>query len=100
MELAPNVSLVTNAFCALRMATWWHVPLDHVRAIRAGRDNRRRGPDAWGAVAAETAVALGSTGQATGASLSRGGLRAGELELDVVGIPKHEHRAIDLVGDG
>ena len=36
MELAPNARLVTNAFCALRMATWWHVPLDRIRAIRVG----------------------------------------------------------------
>ncbi len=36
MELAPNARLVTNAFCALRMATWWHVPLDRVHAIRVG----------------------------------------------------------------
>ena len=36
MELAPNARLVTNALCALRMATWWHVPLDRVHAIRVG----------------------------------------------------------------
>ncbi|HUR22690.1 MAG TPA: MBL fold metallo-hydrolase [Acidimicrobiales bacterium] len=36
MELAPNARLVTNAFCALRMATWWHVPLDRVHAVRVG----------------------------------------------------------------
>ncbi len=36
MALAPNARLVTNAFCALRMATWWHVPLDRVHAIRVG----------------------------------------------------------------
>lgn len=36
LELAPNARLVTNGFCALRMATWWHVPLDRVHAIRVG----------------------------------------------------------------
>lgn len=36
LELAPNARLVTNAFCALRMATWWHVPFDRVRAITPG----------------------------------------------------------------
>jgi hypothetical protein len=35
-EVAPNARLVTNAFSALRMATWWQVPLDRVHAIRPG----------------------------------------------------------------
>jgi hypothetical protein len=35
-EMAPNARLVTHAFSALRMATWWPVPLDRVHAIRAG----------------------------------------------------------------
>jgi hypothetical protein len=35
-ELAPDARLATNAFSALRMATWWPVPLDRVHAIRAG----------------------------------------------------------------
>ncbi len=36
LELAPNARLVTNAFCALRMATWWRVPLHRVHAVRVG----------------------------------------------------------------
>ena len=36
MELAPNAKLVTHAFSALRMATWWPVPLDRVHAVRPG----------------------------------------------------------------
>ncbi len=36
MELAPHARLVTPAFCALRMASWWPVPLDRVHAIRPG----------------------------------------------------------------
>lgn len=36
MELAPNARLVTHALSALRMATWWPVPLDRVHAIRFG----------------------------------------------------------------
>lgn len=36
MELAPNARLVTQAFGALRMASWWPVPMDRVHAIRAG----------------------------------------------------------------
>lgn len=36
MELAPQAKLVTHAMSALRMATWWPVPLDRVHAIRVG----------------------------------------------------------------
>ncbi|HVM02794.1 MAG TPA: MBL fold metallo-hydrolase, partial [Acidimicrobiales bacterium] len=36
LELAPRARLVTHAFCAMRMATWWPVPLDRVHAIRVG----------------------------------------------------------------
>ncbi len=36
MELAPNARLVTHAFSALRMGTWWPVPMDRVHAIRFG----------------------------------------------------------------
>jgi glyoxylase-like metal-dependent hydrolase (beta-lactamase superfamily II) len=36
MEQAPNARLVTHAFSALRMTTWWPVPLDRVHAIRFG----------------------------------------------------------------
>jgi len=36
LEAAPQARLVTNAFSALRMATWWPVPFDRVHAIRAG----------------------------------------------------------------
>src|SRR5688572_7052408 len=36
MALAPNARLVTHAFSALRMATWWPVPMDRVHAIRFG----------------------------------------------------------------
>ena len=36
LELAPNARLLTHAFSALRMASWWQVPLDRVHAIRPG----------------------------------------------------------------
>jgi hypothetical protein len=36
LEVAPQARLVTNAFNALRMATWWPVPFDRVHAIRVG----------------------------------------------------------------
>ena len=36
LELAPQARLVTNAMGAMRMASWWPVPLDRVHAIRPG----------------------------------------------------------------
>ncbi|MDQ3897010.1 MAG: MBL fold metallo-hydrolase [Actinomycetota bacterium] len=36
LALAPRAKLVTHALGALRMATWWRVPLDRVHAIRPG----------------------------------------------------------------
>ncbi len=36
MEAAPNARLVTHGLSALRMSTWWPVPLDRVQAIRVG----------------------------------------------------------------
>ena len=36
MEAAPNATLVTHAFSALRMSSWWPVPLERVHAIRFG----------------------------------------------------------------
>ena len=35
-ELAPDARLVTHAFCAMRMASWWPVPMERVHAMRAG----------------------------------------------------------------
>jgi hypothetical protein len=36
LDAAPNARLVTHAFNALRMATWWPVPFERVHAIRPG----------------------------------------------------------------
>lgn len=36
LEAAPRAKLVTHAFAAMRMSTWWPVPFDRVQAIRAG----------------------------------------------------------------
>lgn len=33
MELAPQARLATQAFTAMRMGTWWPVPLDRVRVV-------------------------------------------------------------------
>ncbi|MDO7868357.1 MBL fold metallo-hydrolase [Nocardioides jiangxiensis] len=36
LEAAPQATLVTHAMSAMRMATWWSVPLERVHAIRPG----------------------------------------------------------------
>lgn len=36
MEMAPQAQLVTHGLAALRMSTWWPVPMDRVHAIRPG----------------------------------------------------------------
>lgn len=36
MELAPNAKLATHGLGALRMSTWWPVPLDRVHALSIG----------------------------------------------------------------
>ncbi|HEX2193306.1 MAG TPA: MBL fold metallo-hydrolase [Acidimicrobiales bacterium] len=36
LDLAPDARLVTHAFSALRMSSWWPVPLNRVHAIRVG----------------------------------------------------------------
>jgi hypothetical protein len=38
MELAPNAKLATQGLCAMRMSSWWEVPLHRVHAVRAGDD--------------------------------------------------------------
>ena len=37
MRIAPNAKLVTHAMSAMRMNTWWQVPLDRVHAIGPGQ---------------------------------------------------------------
>ena len=36
LDAAPQARLVTHAMSAMRMATWWPVPMDRVHAIRPG----------------------------------------------------------------
>jgi flavorubredoxin len=36
MELAPNAKLATHGIAAIRMSTWWPLPLDRVHAIALG----------------------------------------------------------------
>jgi hypothetical protein len=72
LELAPEARLVTHAFSALRMTTWWPVPLDRVHAIRVG-DRLPVGDRTLRAVAPplyDSPLSTGLLDEATGALLS------------------------------
>jgi glyoxylase-like metal-dependent hydrolase (beta-lactamase superfamily II) len=72
MELAPNAKLVTHGFGALRMATWWPVPMDRVHAIRFG-DDLHVGDRALTAVAPplyDSPMSIGIVDRSTGAFFS------------------------------
>jgi hypothetical protein len=69
MELAPNAGLVTHAMCALRMSSWWDVPLHRVHAIRFG-DELQVGDRTLTAVAPplfDNPMSTGLLDQSTGA---------------------------------
>ena len=71
-ELAPQARLVTHAFCAMRMSTWWPVPLDRVHAIRVG-DRLSVGDRTLRAVAPplfDNPMSTGFLDEATGALFS------------------------------
>jgi len=72
MEAAPNAKLVTLAMSALRMATWWPVPMDRVHAIRFG-DEIHVGDRALTAVAPplfDNPMSTGVLDRSTGALFS------------------------------
>jgi glyoxylase-like metal-dependent hydrolase (beta-lactamase superfamily II) len=72
MELAPNAKLVTHAFSALRMATWWPVPMERVHAIRFG-DEIHVGDRTLTAIAPplfDSPLSTGVLDQSTGALFS------------------------------
>jgi flavorubredoxin len=72
LELAPQARLVTHAFSALRMGSWWPVPLDRVHAIRAG-DRLAVGDRTLRAVAPplyDSPLSTGLLDEATGALFS------------------------------
>ncbi len=72
MQLAPNAKLVTHAFSALRMSTWWQVPMDRVHAIRVG-DEIHVGDRTLTAVAPplfDNPMSTGLLDQSTGALFS------------------------------
>ena len=69
MELAPNATLVTHAMSALRMSTWWPVPLERVHAIRFG-DEIHVGDRTLTAIAPplfDNPMSTGALDQSTGA---------------------------------
>ena len=72
LEAAPNAQLVTNAFCAMRMATWWQVPFHRVRAIRVG-DTIQVGDRTLRAVAPplfDNPLSIGALDESTGSLFS------------------------------
>lgn len=72
MELAPSAKLVTHGFSALRMATWWPVPMDRVHAIRFG-DEIHAGDRTLTAVAPplfDNPMSIGLLDRSTGALFS------------------------------
>ena len=69
MELAPNATLVTHAMSALRMGTWWPVPMERVHAIRFG-DEIHVGDRTLTAIAPplfDNPMSTGALDQSTGA---------------------------------
>lgn len=72
MEYAPNATLVTHALAALRMGTWWPVPMHRVRALRVG-DEIPAGDRTLTAVAPplfDNPMSIGLLDQSTGALFS------------------------------
>ncbi len=72
MEAAPNAKLVTHAMGALRMGSWWPVPMERVHAIRVG-DQIHVGDRTLTAVAPplfDNPLSIGVLDQSTGALFS------------------------------
>ena len=72
MDVAPNARLVTHAFNALRMSTWWPVPFDRVHAMRVG-DRLPVGDRTLRAVAPplfDNPMSIGLLDEATGSMFS------------------------------
>jgi len=72
LELAPNATLVTHGLSALRMGTWWPVPMERVHAIRFG-DEVHVGDRTLTAVAPplyDSPLSVGVVDQSTGSLFS------------------------------
>lgn len=89
---APRARLVTHAFSALRMASWWPVPLDRVHAVRVG-DRLPVGDRTLRAVAPplfDNPMSTGLLDEATGAlfSVDSFGAVLPELVEDAAEVPE------------
>ena len=72
LDLAPNARLVCHGLAAMRMSTWWPVPMDRVHAIRVG-DRLAVGDRTLRAVAPplfDNPMSTGFLDEATGALFS------------------------------
>lgn len=92
LELAPHARLATHAFSALRMASWWPVPLDRVHAIRVG-DRLAVGDRTLRAVAPplyDSPLSTGLLDEATGAlfSVDSFGALLSEVTQDAADVPE------------
>lgn len=92
MEAAPQATLVTHAMSALRMATWWPVPMDRVRAVRFG-DEVHVGDRTLRAVAPplfDNPMSTGLLDQSTGAlfSVDAFGAILPEATQDAADVPR------------
>lgn len=90
-ERAPHARLVTHAFSAMRMASWWPVPLDRVHAIRVG-DRLPVGDRTLRAVAPplyDNPMSTGLLDEATGAlfSVDSFGAILPEMAEDAADVP-------------
>ena len=90
-DLAPRARLVTHAFSALRMSSWWPVPFDRVHAIRPG-DRLAVGDRTLRAVAPplyDNPMSTGFLDEATGAlfSVDSFGALLPEITEDAAQVP-------------
>ena len=90
-ELAPHAHLVTHAFSAMRMSSWWPVPLERVHAIRVG-DRLPVGDRTLRAVAPplyDNPMSTGLLDEATGAlfSVDSFGAILPEMAQDAAEVP-------------
>ncbi len=94
MELAPQARLATHAFAALRMGTWWPVPLDRVHAITPG-DRLQVGDRTLRAVAPpvyDSPMSIGIYDESTGTlfSVDSFGAILPEVTQDVADVPERD----------
>jgi glyoxylase-like metal-dependent hydrolase (beta-lactamase superfamily II) len=92
LEAAPQARLVTHAMSAMRMSTWWPVPMDRVYAMRAG-DRLHVGDRTLRAVAPplyDNPMSIGFLDESTGSlfSVDSFGATLPEPTQDVTEVPE------------